>query len=241
MVRDITIQIPLFNETEALRFSKYYFDCIGETVRYVLDVKCAERTRMIVRELGIEEVYFENDKPFIENGYESFAEASPTDWILRVDCDELPTPEMLTFARSAHLADGHVVAFERHQVLWDGNQFIAPAHDRFLSVNQRQFRMFNRKHASFNQSIHTPGIHVVDTVNAPSEAALFHLSWIYLSWEERLAKADRYDSFGQPEHNRANQLFPLDYHKWMPVAPSVVSTVYATWVAKRLTTTLAEV
>ena len=231
-VRNVTIQIPLFNETDALRFSKFYFDSIGESVRYVMDAQCSDRTKAIVRELDIEEVYFPNDKPFIENGYEAFAAAAPTDWIFRIDCDELPTPEALTFARTSEIPPDTVVSFERHQVIWDEGRFISPVHESFNPLDQRQFRLFNRALASFDRNIHTPGIHIGTSVHAPSGATLFHLSWIFLSWEDRIAKADRYDAHGQPAYNRANQLFSLDHKVWNEAPPSVVQDVYFDWIRR---------
>lgn len=233
MVRDITIQIPLFNETDALRFSKFYFESIGEKVHYVMDRQCTAETRAIVRQLSIEEFYFENDKPFIENGYEAFAAASPTDWILRIDCDELPTPDALMFARYASIPDQAVGAFERYQVLWSGGKFIIPLHERFAPSHQRQFRLFNRRHVVFDRNIHTPGICIDQAVDAPAGASLYHLSWIFLSWNDRLAKADRYDAHGQPEQNRANQLFSLDYEGWHPAPDNIVAQQYAEWLARR--------
>lgn len=179
-MKNLSIQIPLFNETEALEFSKFYFDSINVDVNYVIDSQCEHETRTLVNKLGVNYSEFKNDKPYIENGYRNFAEASPTDWILRIDCDELPTPELIHFANSFVAAAEGVVSFERLQVLWKDEGFIRPVDRRFDPKAQRQYRLFNRRKVEFHSAIHTPGIHVDAPIHAPPEACLYHMSWIFL-------------------------------------------------------------
>jgi hypothetical protein len=210
-----TILTPIFNETKALEFSSFYFDRLGADVRYVLDSQCTPEAAETLRRLGREAYHFDNDQPFIENGYESFCAASPTDWILRIDCDEVPSRELIEACREfvAHDEAG-VAGFERHQVLWRDKRLWTATAERFNCVHQRQWRLFNRAAVRFCRTIHTPGIEVRAPVAMAPTAALFHLSWVFLTWEERLAKAARYDRHGQQDHNRTNQLFPLEEAKW---------------------------
>jgi hypothetical protein len=232
-MNDLTVQIPLFNEVEALDFSKFYFESINVDVHYVLDSQCSETTRALANKLEVKCSEFKNDKPYIENGYKNFSAASPTDWVLRIDCDEVPTPELIDFARKfVNSADG-IVSFERLQVLWKEDGFIRPSAARFDPKVQRQYRLFNRRKVEFDTTIHTPGICVDAPIQAPSEACIYHMSWIFLSWEERLAKASRYDAYGQPASNRENQLFSFENQELISVPATIVDTIYARWLSYR--------
>ncbi len=226
----VTNQIPLYNETDALRLSHFYFTAIGVPVRYAMDTQALPATRAIARELGIKPLEFANDRPFIEHGYPAFSAAADNDWILRIDCDELPTPELIAFAREFVEQGGEgVVSFEREQVIWSGGGFQRPMNPRFDPKGQRQYRLYDRRAVVFDQAIHTPGIKVEAVTHAPPGAKIYHLSWELLSWDDRVAKADRYEAYGQAAFNRDNQLLDLAQQEWAKVEPTTVDEVYAAW------------
>ncbi len=232
MILPFTIQIPVFNETTALEFSTFYFARLGVEVRYIMDTQRTPEAEVVFKRLGLKPLYFDNDMPFIENGYENFASMSPTDWILRLDCDEVPSPDLINYC-ATFIEQGHegVAGFERHQVYWNDGRFFTATNDRFQPSAQKQWRLFNRTKVDFNRNIHTPGIHVVDPEKAPSGADIYHLSWVFLSWEDRLKKAARYDSHGQPEYTRQNQLFPLNEVVWEELDAPDLRDAYAAWLA----------
>lgn len=225
----VTIQIPLYNETDALRLSYYYFRQINVPVRYVMDTQCLPETRAIVEELGIEPYEFENDRPFIENGYKAFSDAADNDWILRIDCDELPTPELIEFAQAFAGGGSGVAGFQRLQVIWSDARFKRSTNERFDPVNQTQYRLYDRRAVQFDTDIHTPGIRLETVTHAPPAAKLYHLSWIFLTWEERVKKADRYQEHGQAETNRTNQLLSLEDQCWTDIEPTIIDEIYASW------------
>ena len=229
-----TIQIPVYNETTALAFSNFYFERLGLRPRYVLDVqRTPEAERMLTR-LGHEPIYFENDRPFIENGYADFARSAPSDWILRLDCDEAPSPALIAFCREFVAQDNHAVAgFERHQVIWRDGGFLTATTERFSPAAQRQWRLFNRQRVAFDPGIHTPGLVLQHTIAGPPDAAIYHLAWVFLSWEDRVSKAARYDAHGQPSGNRDNQLFPIADVDWKPLDAPFLTRAYDDWVDGR--------
>jgi hypothetical protein len=228
-----TLQIPVYNETKALAFSCCYFDRLGICPRYVLDQQCTSSAEAMLRKYVPEPAFFKNDKPFIEHGYQSFAESAPTDWILRLDCDEVPSPALFGAASEfVRNVEHGILGFQRHQVVWDGSRFKSAITDRFLASRQIQYRLFNRRTVKFNPHIHTPGIHLEHIAVAPPEAMLFHLSWVFLTREEREQKAARYDEQGQPALNRANQLFPLDQVEWRDLDAPLLQQAYKDWLAE---------
>ncbi|WP_158810269.1 hypothetical protein [Beijerinckia sp. L45] len=225
-----TIQIPVFDEIDALKFSAFYFGCIGVEPRYVLDSKHAPAAKAALDSLGCEFGAFDNDKPFIENGYEKFAAASPTDWILRLDCDEIPSIALLEACTNLVSVDAQGIGgFERHQVLWRNNRLLSARADRFTPTNQRQWRLFNRKRVQYNTAIHTPGIHVDVPIFFPPEACAYHLAWEFLSWDDRVRKAARYDDHGQPAANRQNQLFPIEAAEMSVLDAPLLHDAYLAW------------
>lgn len=227
----LTIQIPVFNETDALRFSVRYFASIGRTPSYVFDSQATPEAIATGASLGLPLLRFENDRPFIENGYEAFAAAAPTDWIFRIDCDELPSPEAIRFAEDHAERGAGIVGFSRHQVIVRDGVAMEPTHKRFDAGTKRQYRLFDRRRVAFDRTIHTPGIMLDAVVAAPPECALFHFSWMFLSWEDRLEKAGRYDRFGQQAGNRHNQLIDLGELEWRPIA-TVATDACVRWFAE---------
>jgi hypothetical protein len=225
-----TIMIPVFNETRVLQFSDFYFRRFDIPVVYALDSQHTPEARRTLRALDRDFRTFDNDRPFIESGYASFAAASPTDWILRLDCDELPTPELIAAGRDFVAGDPHETAgFERCQLTWRDDRFYACTSTRFAPANQVQWRLFNRRRATFTPQIHTAGIALDAPVTLRGAARIYHLSWIFLSWEDRLRKAARYDSHGQADANRLNQLFPLAEAHWEELDAPELTGAYRDW------------
>jgi hypothetical protein len=227
-----TIQIPVFNETSALSFSSFYFDRLGIRPRYLLDTQRTSEAENALRVLGHKIDFFTNDKPFIENGYEQFAAASPTDWILRLDCDEVPSLELIEFCR-IYIERGStgVVGFDRHQVIWRNNELLTATTERFLPAQARQWRLFNRHQVSFDRRIHTPGIYIDEHTSAPPQAAMYHLSWIFLNWNERLEKATRYN-LGQATEINRSWLVPLSEIEWTKLDAPLLRDTFSRWLRR---------
>lgn len=164
-----SIAVPLFSETKALSFSASYFGKIGIEPIYALDSQGARETEEVLRSLGKRIVKFENSKPYIENGYEAFEYVSPTDWILRIGCDEVPNLRMIKWCEN-FLNSGKeaIVSFERYQLIWSGRRFLSATTERFQPERQRQFRLFNRRNVTFDRTIHSPGIRVDNKLPAPA-------------------------------------------------------------------------
>jgi hypothetical protein len=227
-----TGQIPIFNETRALGFSSFYFDYVGIRPRYLLDTQRTPDAEKVLRALGHEVKFFSNDKPFLENGYEQFVAASPTDWILRLDCDEVPSRELIEFCRD-YVDSGNtdIAGFDRHQVIWRGNSLLTATTERFLPSQARQWRLFNRHYVSFDRRIHTPGIVLHDHISAPPHAAMYHLSWFFLDWNERLEKAVRYN-LGQATAINGSWLVPPGEIEWGVLDAPVLRDAFRRWLRR---------
>lgn len=116
---DYTILIPVYDETTALAFSKFYFDSIGQRPLYVLDSKKAFRQKEVEEIVQQAVPIYSNSGQCIEAGYEQLVTQAPTDWIFRVDCDEIPTLEALAFCRdSIRRVRSGIGLFDRRQLRW---------------------------------------------------------------------------------------------------------------------------
>lgn len=87
---NFSVIVPVLNETDALQFSSDYFKSFGIRPIYALDSKRSARRAEVERLVQDDVTIFQNSGNCIEAGYEALAALSTTDWILRIDCDEIP-------------------------------------------------------------------------------------------------------------------------------------------------------
>ncbi len=230
-----TIIVPVFEETDALAFSHYYFAALGLQPIYALDSKRIQRRAEVENLLGCEVAIYENPGACIEASYDRLAALSPTDWILRVDCDEMPNAEMLAYCASfvARPTDAYC-GFDRDDLLWRGTHLerlkYAP-----LFVDT-QFRLFNSTKVQFLSRIHTPGFRVpkwklpfVPIWNAPSRARLYHLQRVFITQAQRVEKLARYNRSGQDEKFNDWLSRPDDSFKWRPFYDQTFTRIFAQW------------
>jgi hypothetical protein len=214
-----TILIPVFDELEALEFSVFYFNKIGIEPLYALDSKRRRRKSEVEKIVGRPVPVFENDKgQIMETGMASLVALSPTDWILRVDCDEVPSLDALAYCREfLASARNRVIGFDRPQLLYSENHLLAVSTPAYVAeIASTQWRFFNRRYVKFLPEIHTSGIEVPHrkAVLAPQSAKLFHLEWLFTSEEQRRKKSANYDLLLQASRMRQWQLIDpekLDY------------------------------
>ena len=232
-----SIIIPVFEETDALAFSRYYFNSLGMNPIYALDSKRIQRRAEVEKLLHREVVIYDNPGACIEASYEKLADLSPSDWILRVDCDEVPNAEMLQHCAHfmARPSDTYC-GFDRDDLIWRTDHFerlkYAP-----LFVDT-QFRLFNRAKVKFLGRIHTPGFHVpkwkipfVPKWNAPSRARLYHLQRVFMTTAHRAEKVARYDGAGQAGKFRDWLSRPDESFKWRAFDDEAFTWIFKQWKA----------
>ena len=232
-----TIIIPVFEETAALLFSHAYFSSLGLVPIYALDSKKFSRRQEVEKLLGREVVVFENPGSCIESGYANLAALSPSDWILRVDCDEVPNAAMLQHCAKfvARPVDVYC-GFDRDDLIWKGDHFeklkYAP-----LFVDT-QFRLFNRSKIKYVSRIHTPGFRVpkwkipfVPIWNAPSRARLYHVQRVFITPQQRAEKLTRYNGAEQDQQFNDWLARPDESFTWRPFNDRQFTDLFARWKA----------
>ncbi len=226
---DFTVLIPVFEETQALSFSKFYFDRLGVRPIYVLDSKRMGRRAEVERIVGQEVPIYNNPGKVAEANFEQFAALSPTDWILRIDCDEAVTAALIDHA-GGHVqrSRGSIKGYNRRQMRWHEGGFQAVKHVIHRDI---QYRLFDRRKVRFEHKIHTPGykVPVLQMIPAPGVARIYHLQFLFESPELRQKKGELYRALGQAE--KFNRWFetPVDKFKWENLEDAQLTAAYLDW------------
>ena len=158
--------------------------------------------------------------------FPAIAASSPTEWLLRLDDDELPSGALLRWLGEVDLdAPVDVYGFPRCQLVLDEKQRLMRS--RFISFGpaaefDRQWRMFRRDRAVYSDQLHSPGLVIQSGAGAPDDALILHFDWIIRSYEERLSKFARYrDQSGnaalRARHYGIWEDIPLAWHAFEPV------------------------
>ena len=209
--QNYTVLIPVFEETSALEFSIYFFQRMGVQPLYTLDSKSRNRKSEVEKLVGYAVPIFENsDGKTVEANFDKLISVSPTDWILRIDCDEVPNQQALDYCKHFMQSRSHgTVGFERPQLHFAQGRLQAVTDQDFnAAIAAVQWRFFNRKTVRIDRRIHTPGYKLPFWGKnlAPPPASLFHLEWVFTTPKARVEKTLRYDSLRQAPHMRSLQL-----------------------------------
>ncbi len=226
---DYSIMVPVYNETDALSFSKFHFDSLNLRPIYVLDSKRIARRDEVERAIGGEALIYDNPGMFLEANFEKFASLSPTDWILRIDCDEVVTAALIDHAGD-YVKHGSwsTKGYCRRQLRWheDGFQYV-----KYLFHRDTQFRLFDRRKVRFVRKIHTPGYDVprLRRTPAPSPAHMYHLQFLFETPQQREKKGELYKSQGQPKKLDSFYTTPVEQFNWAPLDDPHLASTYRAW------------
>ena len=232
-----TIIVPVFEETDALAFSNFYFNKLGLKPIFALDSKRISRRAEVEKLLNRQVAIYENPGNCIEASYQNLASLSPTDWLLRIDCDEVPNQAMLEHCtRFVGRPVDAYCGFDRDDLIWREGHFerlkYAP-----LFVDT-QFRLFNRSKVQFISRIHTPGFHVpkwklpfLPGWNAPRAARMYHLQRVFITPQQRTEKLARYNAAGQEQQFNTWLARPDESFKWRGFNDAAFTNIFAQWKA----------
>ena len=162
-----------------------------------MDSKTTDSTYEVAKTYATVEL-LDNKVGVVEELIEEIAAKTRSDWVLRIDDDELPSKAMIEFVHeitNSDEVDGiDVVSFKRLQcVVSKGGALLAS--QEISPEDHAQHRLFRPSRMKFRKDIHTAGYEVWDSrrLFAPNRCFMIHLDWTLHSYAERLAKLDRYD------------------------------------------------
>jgi hypothetical protein len=170
---------------------------------YVVDARSRDNTLGLLREAGADFVEFSPSGDFVEAGMIEFgSKHAGTEWVLRMDDDELPSSALLNWVRDVGVNSLNQLWFisRRELFLNEGEfrfsrslgRYSLPYRPDFLSP---QGRLHHVDRVKYIRQVHTTGFAIPQCFSfAPEDAFFIHCNCLLRSPAERLAKIRNYEA-----------------------------------------------
>jgi hypothetical protein len=198
--------IPFTNDLDLLELHTSWFRQIDRQFKALLDSKFCESPESIeMQSRGQLLSTFENPGAIIETGYADFVSHAASDWLLRLDSDEIASRNLFDFLDNnlAGIKSDWVVGIPRFQVVMMNGNFFSLMSEDFIPERHVQFRFVNKYSRKFGmETPHNPGFLFDERkkIIAPISCAIYHLDFLVRSQTFRASKSAIYDSLGQAPH-----------------------------------------
>lgn len=195
---NLSIVVPTLNSESYIDIILQYYSDHGIDIQVFVDDKSTDSTAAVVDRMGFPTHTFGGVR-VIEEAIQLIAARAGTEWVLRIDDDELPSLAMIERVRmlTANTADGpDVYNFARWQCAVNARGELIRNHAHSPLYHQ-QWRLFRAAKVRYTSDIHTPGIIPGDAplaVHNPVACAMIHLDWAVHSRDSRVEKIARYDA-----------------------------------------------
>jgi hypothetical protein len=201
MPHESTIKFVIITKNSARWFGVIldHYRQLGVEPLIILDDTSHDQTEVLLRQKGVDYVKAHADVPRVEALVKSVPPLVRSDWVIRLDDDELPAGWLCAWAAlQARRTDAIVVGFERRWVrLRLDGRLDYSNHPLIVSpqgVLDAQWRMFRPDVVQFRSDIHTPGFYIPKgSIIAPRRAYIAHFNWLVRSAQERRQQIDDYD------------------------------------------------
>ena len=231
----VTIVVPTINSSAWISDIYDVYRNAGLDPLFAVDSRSNDDTEGVLKRLGARYVAVASASRRVESLLPAIATSSPTDWVLRIDDDELPSGALLRWLSEADLgSDIGAYAIPNCPLMLDDTKRLL--HSRFLAFGpaadfDRHWRLFHRGRVQYTDKLHTPGVEVQNGARAPDDAMLLHFDWILRSYDERLKKYDRYRQQSELGAERVRHFgiwedIPFSWHCAQAV-PSELLTILA--------------
>lgn len=175
------------------------YQALGVSPFVILDSASSDETEDLLRRKRIDFAKETSEFPRAEALVGTIGRHIRSEWVVRLDDDELPTRALCDWVEAhSHERGWRVVGFERRWLRrTDGGACEYSRHPSIVSrlgVLDAQWRMFRPAEVRYRSDIHTPGFDVPKgSPIAPRRAYIAHLSWLVRSAAERRLQIDDYD------------------------------------------------
>jgi glycosyltransferase involved in cell wall biosynthesis len=214
----VSIIIPTINSESYIELILKYYNDLNINVHLLVDSKTSDKTFDVAKRYASPQIMDNTSGLIADDVMEEISKKIGTDWVLRLDDDELPSKSLLDFVyKIIDYDDIDVVGFRRYQcaVATSGIVLFSQEYD---SDKQRQWRLYRPHKVQFIRKIHTPGFRRdrQRSIKAPDDAFMIHLDWAIHSYEERLLKIERYERHtpGSSNHWRPYYLYEEKPHRF---------------------------
>ena len=195
----ITVVIPTINSMHWLGHLIDHYRGLDVSVVFAVDARTSDETRKVLAKK--KSAYFEvrGEHPRVESLMQNIVSKLKSQWILRLDDDEVPSPALLKFVDKAiegstEFTWGFPRVYLRYERALDEVQY-----SRFLPIGpiggaDRQWRLFSKSGVKLADALHTPGFIANCKREAPGDAVMFHFDWVLRSLGERITKVRSYEA-----------------------------------------------
>lgn len=189
----VTVIIPTINSARYLDITLKYYKRMDVSPVIFVDAKSTDTTFQLASSLCEHVHLAENSHEWVESIIERISRSVATEWVLRVDDDELPSRAILEMCKLGMPETSYsIVSLPRMNCgLTRSGQF---AHNR--RARDRQFRLYRVNDVQYVTAIHTPGFIVRRSLQLAHPHFLLHFDWAVRNYEERRAKVDQYNRIG---------------------------------------------
>jgi hypothetical protein len=197
LLSTIDIVIPSRNALPWVFAIRRAYRRLGLQPRYFIDERSSRLYRKLAGWLLSETSTLRGTAAHLEPMLPEIVEACASEWILRVDDDEIPSAALVHWLKqSLRVIDRRVVAIPRRALMFHGEDLFFTDKIPNLGRQDYQFRLFRREGIKFTSQIHTAGIEFAegDIAYAPDECCLYHFDWIVRDHRERASKLKTYES-----------------------------------------------
>jgi glycosyltransferase involved in cell wall biosynthesis len=196
--RRLSVILPTMDSAHYIDLILGYYQKIGVPTIVFVDAKSKDDTSAVAERFS-EVVKIENSGTIAEEVIQQMSYAPESEFVLRMDDDELPSVAMMEFVRNVANqteAEAGAYGFPRHQCAVSTDGRLLRHLDHSATTDHRQWRLYRPREVSFTKRIHTSGIETDDLrlLEAPDSACMIHLDWALHSHEQRRAKVQRYDA-----------------------------------------------
>ena len=193
---------------------------------FIVDTRTVDGTRDIIRSAGLDFLEFSPRGDFPEAGMIEFgAQNCSTDWVLRLDDDELPSARLIAWAQEIAATSRNQCWFiPRKELFLDqGRVFYSRSPGKYPIVARPEqlhpmARLFHRRRVRYLEEVHTTGFEELKLYNfAPPESCIVHLNCLVHKTETRLNKIIFYHGVKpgqswQLADEYLPELFSLNHH-----------------------------
>jgi peptidoglycan/xylan/chitin deacetylase (PgdA/CDA1 family)/SAM-dependent methyltransferase/GT2 family glycosyltransferase len=194
---DLELVIPTVNSERWLGVFLEFYKSNEIRVVYAVDRRTSDGTRELIREYGFPLIEVQAEEERVEALLPSIGAQIAAPWILRLDDDELPTPNLLQFAAAVAAGD-NIATYRFARANYRCNplsgrlersHFFAFGSDCGLD---RQCRLYRPVCVAYHGELHTPGFLPKMETNAPDDIYILHFDWVIRSEEARQRKLESY-------------------------------------------------
>jgi Glycosyl transferase family 2 len=194
----VELVIPTVNSERWLSSFLEFYKANRIRVVYAVDRRTSDGTRDLITKHGFPCIEVEAAEPRVEALLPAIAAQIAAPWILRLDDDELPTPNLLEFAANVAASDS-IAAYSFPRANYRCNPasgrlersyFFAFGPDAQLF---RACRLYKPKSVAHHGELHTPGFFPSIEKFAAPDIYILHFDWVLRSHEARQRKFESYE------------------------------------------------